>query len=448
MVKQKRTFGGPSWNRRQMAGPYRQPQRPAAPQPPPPAPSAAPGPSAPAAAAGAQAGPAYQVRVIDAHLPGVAAPSAALRHMAAAAYLAGIPDWQPLTDAEKAARDRQPIVLIEDPSVRNPLAAHVTFDNYPQPTYAIVAPAGSRNQVAIIPRYKTKLAFFGVLEDGKPPPQLTIGCRRIQFIVHHIVMKGFQLACLCAALPFERHHLIIRTVAQEPTENRTVLIPVSTPFPWLAYYIVANRDVKLFDFAAARMAISTRYIYSCWTSLLDQYRMDYSLSAHLEALLFFNKDGTDPNRCTFVFSVLGGHLARRTLDVFIKRENVSADFERIQRFITTLPEMMSDLFAANLSFIDENLESPHWTSIGKGYAFGDMIPALQFTPLYREINHISPLVTGETPRRTASAAGLELGVQEAGPLGSAGQAATGAASEPASASPPGTSSASAGGLPH
>jgi hypothetical protein len=176
--------------------------------------------------------------------------------------------------------------------------------------------------------------------------------------------------------------------------------------------------------------------------------MDYSLSAHLEALLFFNKDGTDPNRCTFVFSILGGHLARSALDIFVKRENVSADYERIQRFITTLPEMMSDLFAANLSFIDENLESPHWTSVGKGYAFGDMIPALQFTPLYREINHISPLVTGETARRTTSANSLELGAQEDGPLGAAGQTAARAASESAGASSPGTPPASAGSLSH
>jgi hypothetical protein len=109
---------------------------------------------------------------------------------------------------------------------------------------------------------------------------------------------------------------------------------------------------------------------------------------------------------------------------------------------------MSDLFAANLSFIDENIESPHWTSVGKGYAFGDMIPALQFTLLYREINHISHLVTGKTAGRTASASRLELGAQEDGPLGAAGQAATRAASEPAGASPPGTSPASTGGLSH
>jgi hypothetical protein len=227
-----------------------------------------------------------------------------------------------------------------------------------------------------------------------------------------------------------------------------VLIPVSTPFPWLAYYIVANREVKLFDLADARMRISIRYIYSCWNSLLDRYRMDYSLSAHLEALLFFNKDGIDPNRCTFVFSILGGHLARRTLDVFIKRKNVSADYEWIQRFLTTLPEMMSDLFAANLSFIDENLESPHWTSVGKGYAFGNMIPALQFTLLYREINHISPLVTGETAGRTASTSRLDLGAQEDRSLGAAGQAAARAASESASASSPGTSPAPIGDLSH
>jgi hypothetical protein len=428
MGKRKGNFGGTSpAGRKQMAGPNRRPQAPPRaprqpePLPPPPAPSAAPQPRPPPAAERVVEA-SFQVRITHPRIPEVAVSDIAMRHMATAAFVAGIPDWHPLTDSQKAARDRKPVIVIEDPAIRNPLTAHVTFDEYPQPTYAIVAPVGARNQVLIIPRYKTKLAFFGVIQDGIDQPCLGIGCRRVRFIVNHFVTSGLQLACLCAALPYERHHLIVRTIVREPEENKTFFIPVSTPYPWLAYYIVANREVRLTDHAAARMAISSRYLHCPADSLVNRCRMSYSLSAHLEALLFYNKNASDPTRCTFVFAAMGGHLSRGSLYAFVRREDVAVEFDDIYRFITNSVDFTSDYFPANISFIEENLEPSSWTAVGKSYDIGDMIPALRYTPEFRALNNISPPVSGGAATEAATSCsqpGQPAGAtsRQTGPIG-------------------------------
>jgi hypothetical protein len=99
--------------------------------------------------------------------------------------------------------------------------------------------------------------------------------------VHPKIPRGLQMTCLCSTLPFERHHLIIRTVCCDTEINKIKFIPVSTPYPWLAYYIVANREITLLDLAAAKMAITTRFLHCPDTNVINRMCMEYSLCAHM-----------------------------------------------------------------------------------------------------------------------------------------------------------------------
>jgi hypothetical protein len=208
------------------------------------------------------------------------------------------------------------------------------------------------------------------------------------------VNKNLQMTCLCSTLPFEQHHLIIRTVCCDTQVNRIRFLPVSAPYPWLAYYIVANQEITLLDLAAAKMAITTRFLYCPDKNVINRMRMEYSLCAHMEALLFFNKNAADPNQCTFMFAVLGAHLAPGVTTVFVSRDRIVADYGEIQCFMMTMPELMSEHSFINLSFIDWNLRSGCWTTYRRPPSKDDMIPPLEFTPEYRELNDIQPHVTG------------------------------------------------------
>jgi hypothetical protein len=178
--------------------------------------------------------------------------------------------------------------------------------------------------------------------------------------------------------------------------HKTHFIRVETDMPWVLYYIVANRPVTLADFAAAKLAITRRFMYMPPNNPINRMRMDFSLSAHLEALLFFNRHAIDPCRCTFVFATMGGHIAKRAAIPFIKREYIGEKFDQIFRFMRNLPILMTESAVVNRSFIDLNLSYRPWVTIGKGYTEEDMVPAIKYTAEYRELNDSLSFPDGET----------------------------------------------------
>jgi hypothetical protein len=153
MGKRKGNFNGPDYYRKQMAGPYRQQQRPPMQpqqQAPTPGPSAPRRPRSPTEEAD---GPGYQVQPKIPKIPDIPISEVAAKFMADAAATAGLSDWPTLSEAEMADRDKNPISVIENGVIRNASIVHVTPDVYPLPSYAMVSPFKPFNSVIIVPRY-------------------------------------------------------------------------------------------------------------------------------------------------------------------------------------------------------------------------------------------------------------------------------------------------------